>query len=141
MAIYQLSDPAFRAALGMMQHMRAGKRKPNPPLPANTRYLSLHARLGWLIAPWTVNNYPGRHAIAAHVMGISVKTARAYARPGRGSPQALERAATWLRAKASEMLALADEMVQRGNSLRASTGNSLWASRGNSLRWLRGGTA
>lgn len=99
----------FRAWLGKLQQRRAHLRVIQPYKDIDISK-SLPKRILAITFPWTIEQYPGKVRLLSEVVGVSPKCAAKWLRVGYLSPQAANRAATWLEAKAAEMLALAGEL-------------------------------
>lgn len=99
----------FRAWLGRLNQRRAWLRTVEPYKDIGiSEYLI--RRLVTATYPWNIEQYPGKTVMLAHVLGIGVKTANQYLVRNNIPYPSAQRAAKWLRGKAAELVALAEEL-------------------------------
>lgn len=112
-------EAAFKRWLGILQQRRKFLRTPTPKL-TNKIVNSLTNKFVSATYPWTIDSYPGNAVMLAWVIGVKVKTAQNYLSRGLSKPAAL-RAAGWARAKAAELVAIAEEL-ERGEAAGGTSG-------------------
>lgn len=62
--------------------------------------------------PWSCDQYPGKHALLADILGVKRSSAARMSRNKKIGYPSAQRAAKWLRDKAATFLALAEELEQ-----------------------------
>ena len=108
----------FKQWLGKLSVRRAYLR--TPTIPRNySNALTMPERLMDATYPWLIEQYPGRHVMLGWILGVKWRSAREYCVTGNMPAPSADRAAIWLRAKATEYLALALELEQSAKDRRA----------------------
>lgn len=106
-------DPvrAGRFGLWLLSKRASAARSRRTPWP-NHVWVGYGGRLGRLIAPWRVGEYPGASVMLSAITGVQVRTARRWLRGAMPSPQARGRLALYLEGHIAEAGALLAELRQ-----------------------------